>query len=77
MPLHSDQICVGNYQLLIKEEPYKKCSFVILGESWPPLLISVMQIRNSKTSEYEEEQLIENKAICQNHFIGARIVYDV
>lgn len=36
-----------------------------------------MQIRNSKTSEYEEELLTENKAIYQNHFTGARTVYDV
>lgn len=79
MPLHSHRsyICIGNYQLLIREEPYKKCGFAILGESWPPSLISVMQIRNSKTSEYEEELLTENKAIYQNHFTGARTVYDV
>jgi len=54
-----------------REESYKKCGFVILRESQPASSITVTQIRNSKTSEYKEGQLFENKATCQNHFTGA------
>lgn len=39
-------------------------------ESFAPFVIIVRHIGNGEKSEYEEEQLIENKATCPKRFTG-------